>query len=74
MRPTTSILEYRSIWSPVKPLVYSDDCQDSAVNSFMDTLFKVKLHTKRLKITSNKYWYEPSDDYKTFVVRMRKIK
>jgi len=72
--PITSTLVYRSIWSPVKPLVYSDDSQDAAVNSFIDKLLKIKLHTKRLTITSNKYWYQPSDDYKAFVVRVRKIK
>lgn len=74
MSTTPSSLVYRSKWSPVKPLVYSDDSQDSAVNCFIDTLLRVKLHTKRLTITANKYFYQPSDDYKTFVVRMRKIK
>lgn len=67
-------LEYRSKWSSIKPLVYSDDTQNPAVNSFIDRIFKLKLHTRRLIITKNKYWYEPSDEYKKFVVRMRKIK
>jgi len=67
-------LEYRSIWSPVKPLVYSDDSKDTAVNTFIDKLLRFKLHTKRLTITSNKYWYEPSSEYKAYVVRMKKIK
>lgn len=67
-------LVYRSIWSPINPLIYSDDSYNCAVNTFIDKLFKLKLHTKRLTITSNKYYYKPSDEYIELVVRLRKIK
>ena len=67
-------LVYRSKWSLVKPLVYSDDSYNPAVNKFIDRLFKLKLHTKRLTITSNRYFYQPSDEYTQLVVRLKKIK
>lgn len=67
-------LVYRSKWSTIKPLVYSDDSYNSSVNTFMDRLLKFKLHTKRLKLSSNKYYYEASDEYKELVVRLKKIK
>ena len=67
-------LVYRSRWCSIKPLVYSDDSHNPAVNTFMDRLFKFKLHTKRLTITGNKYFYKPSDEYKEIVVRLKKIK
>lgn len=67
-------LVYRSKWSPIKPLVYSDDSYNSAVNTFIDRLFKLKLHTKRLTITGNRYFYDASDEYKELVVRLKRIK
>lgn len=70
----TATLVYRSRWSTIKPLVYSDDSNNSSVNTFIDKLFKFKLHTKRLTITDNKYYYTPSDEYKKLVVRLKKIK
>lgn len=65
-------LVYRSRWSPIRPLVYTDDSRDDAANRLIDTIFRIK--TNRLTIENNKYYYRPSDEYKKFVVRMKKIK
>ena len=65
-------LVYRSSWSPVRPLVYSDDSIDKAANRLIDKIFRSK--TNRLILKNNKYYYIPSDEYKKFVVRLKKIK
>ena len=65
-------LVYRSCWSPIRPLVYTDDSIDHAANKLIDTIFRNK--TNRLVVKNNKYYYCPSDSYKEYVVRMRKIK
>jgi len=67
-------LVYRSQWSQVTPLVYCDGSCDTAVNDFIDRVFKAKLRTPRLVLNNNKMYYKPSNQYKRFVVRMRKIK
>lgn len=67
-------LVYRSEWSPIKPLVYSDDCENAAVNKLIDDIFRIKVRTTRLVIDNNKMYYKPSEDYKKYVVRIRKIK
>jgi hypothetical protein len=66
-------LVYRSYWSKITPLVYSDDSNDDAVNQFIDAIFKAK-RTNRLVLDNNKMYYKPSNQYKRFVVRMRKIR
>ena len=68
-----STLVYRSCWSKITPLVYSDDSNDDAVNRLIDTIFRAK-RTNRLVLDNNKMYYKPSNQYKRFVVRMRKIK
>jgi hypothetical protein len=65
-------LVYRSSWSSVRPLVYSDDSDNPNVNKLIDAIFKRKK-TNRLTLENNKMYYSPSDDYKK-VVRLRKIK
>lgn len=69
-----STLVYRSCWSTVEPLVYCDGSLDFAANSFIDSILKVKLRTTRLVLDNNKVYYKPSNQYKRFVVRMRKIR
>jgi hypothetical protein len=66
-------LVYRSCWSKITPLVYSDDSNDDAVNRLIDTIFRAK-RTNRLVLDNNKMYYKPSNQYKRFVVRMRKIR
>ena len=70
----SATLVYRSEWSKLKPLVYSDDSCNSSVNSFLDKLLKTKMKTGRLINKDGKYYYCPSDEYKKYVMRMRKIK
>jgi hypothetical protein len=70
MQPST--LVYRSYWSPIRPLVYSDDCDNINVNKLIDAIFKQKK-TNRLMLENNKMYYCPSDAYKR-VVRLRKFK
>lgn len=65
-------LVYRSSWSTITPLVYSDDCDNPNVNKLIDAIFK-RTKTNRLILENNKMYYCPSDDYKK-VVRLRKIK
>jgi hypothetical protein len=65
-------LVYRSSWSPIKPLVYSDDSDNINVNRLIDNIFKHRK-TKRLVMENNKMYYCPTDDYKK-VVRLRKFK
>lgn len=67
-------LVYRSQWSPIKPLVYSDDSDNPSVNKLIDDIFRIKMRTKRLILDNNKMYYQPSDDYKKVVVRLRKIR
>lgn len=69
----SATLVYRSCWSKITPLVYSDDSNDDAVNRFIDTIFRAK-RTNRLVLDNNKMYYKPSNQYKRFVVRMRKIR
>jgi hypothetical protein len=65
-------LVYRSSWSPCRPSVYTDDCENPNVNKLIDAIFKRKP-TNRLVFENNKMYYCPSDDYKK-VVRLRKIR
>lgn len=65
-------LVYRSSWSPVRPSVYSDDTENEAVNKLIDAIFRMK--TNRLIVKNNKFYYCSSDDYKKYVVRMKKFK
>jgi hypothetical protein len=65
-------LVYRSEWSLIRPLVYSDDCDNPNVNKLIDAIFK-RTKTNRLVIENNKMYYCPSDEYKK-VVRLRKMK
>jgi len=72
MRATTLVV-YRSCWSPINPLVYTDDSNDENVNRLIEAIFRTKK-TKRLVLDNNKMYYCPSDEYKRIVVRMRKFK
>jgi hypothetical protein len=65
-------LVYRSSWSPIRPLVYSDDSDNPNVNRLIDAIFK-QNRTRRLVLENNKMYYCPSDEYKK-VVRLRKFK
>jgi hypothetical protein len=67
-------LVYRSEWSIVKPLVYSDDSDNPSVNKLIDDIFRIKMRTKRLVLDNNKLYYQPSDEYKKVVVRIRKTR
>jgi hypothetical protein len=67
----TATLVYRSSWSPITPLVYSDDTNNINVNKLIDAIFKQKK-TNRLFLENNKMYYSPSDAYKK-VVRLRKF-
>lgn len=69
MRKSTTTLVYRSRWNPSKPLQYSDDTSDGAVNKFVDKLFKTR--TKRLVVKNNKYYYCPSEEYKQFIIKIK---
>lgn len=70
----SATLVYRSSWSQVKPLVYTDDsCLDS-VNKFVDSVFKKKMRTNRLVNDGQKMYYKPSEEYKQYVVRFRRTK
>jgi len=68
-------LVYRSSWSSITPLVYSDDTENQAVNKLIDSIFKSKVNrkTNHLVLSNNKVYYSPSPDYKK-VIRLRKIK
>ena len=68
----SATLVYRSAWSRVKPLVYVDNFDNESVTRFVHKVFSTK--SKRLVIQNNKYMYHPSDEYKEFVVRLKKIK
>jgi hypothetical protein len=67
-------LVYRSEWSIIKPLVYSDDSDNPSVNKLIDDIFRIKMRTKRLVLDNNKLYYQPSDEYKKVVVRIRKTR
>jgi hypothetical protein len=69
----SATLVYRSEWSKITPLVYSDDSNNDAVNLLIDSIFRAK-RTNRLVLDNNKMYYKPSNQYKRFVVRMRKIR
>lgn len=65
-------LVYSSSWSPVRPSVYSDDTENQAVNKLIDAIFKAR--TKRLIVKNDKFYYVSSNDYKKYVVRMKKFR
>jgi len=50
---------------------YSDDITCN-VGKLMDSVFRRR--SSRLTITGNKYFYAPSEEYKQYVIRFRKIK
>lgn len=62
-------LVYRSTWSPSKPLQYSDDSSNGAVNRFVDKLFRTR--TKRIVVSNGKCYYCPSDEYKEFIIKLK---
>lgn len=65
-------LVYSSTWfSRTGILTYSDDT-DLITSKLIDAIFRKR--TTRLTITDNKYFYNPSDEYKKFVVRMKKVR
>lgn len=66
-------LVYRSEWSKISPLIYSDDSNNDAANRLIDSIFRAK-RTTRLVLDNNKMYYKPSNQYKKFVVRMRRIR
>lgn len=64
---------YSSRWYKSTTIqVYSDDTNWLSVNKLVDAIFKGR--TTRLTITENRYFYQPSDDYKKFVVRFKKVR
>lgn len=66
-------LVYSSRWYRSTTIqVYSDDTKWLSVNKLMDAIFKKR--TTRLIITDNKYYYNPSDEYKKYVVRFKKVR
>lgn len=66
-------LVYSSRWYRSTTIqVYSDDTKWLSVNKLMDAIFKKR--TTRLTITDNKYYYNPSDEYKKYVVRFKKVR
>lgn len=50
-----------SVWEPA-----SDSCE-----RLMRDIFANFCLNKRLKIDRNRYFYQPSDDYKQYVVKIR---
>lgn len=67
-------LVYSSKWCDRRNILkYEDGTLDKAVNSLIDNIFQSKK-SNRVEIRNNKYYYTPSNEYKSFVVRMRKIK
>lgn len=64
---------YSSRWCRSTTIqVYSDDTNWLSVNKLIDAIFRKR--TTRLTITQNRYYYEPSDEYKKFVVRFKKVR
>lgn len=53
-----------SVWEPV-----NDSCE-----RLMREIFANVSLNKRLKVERNKYFYQPSDDYKQYLVRFRGIR
>lgn len=67
-------LVYSSKWCDRRSVLsYEDGTLNRAVNSLIDNIFYAK-RSNRVEIRNNKYYYTPSNEYKSFVVRMRKIK
>ena len=54
-------------------LTFEDGTTNKAVNKLMDNIFRSK-RSNRVEIRNNKYYYHPSDEYKSFVVRIKNIK
>ena len=48
------------------------DHTDNATRFFHKVFAKVE--SKRLVITRNKYFYAPSDEYKSYIVRYKRVK
>jgi hypothetical protein len=68
-----AILVYSSKWCKITTVkVYSDDTNWLSVNKLVDAIFKKR--TTRLTLTENRYFYNPTDEYKKFVVRFKKIR
>jgi hypothetical protein len=65
-------LVYSTTWFPKTTILsYSDD-NDLISSRLIDSIFRKR--TTRLTITDNKYYYDPSDEYKKFVVRFKKVR
>jgi hypothetical protein len=70
-------LVYSSKWYERRNiLVYEDGTSNKSVNKLIDDIFYLKKSRKnnRVQFINNKYCYTPSNEYKTFVVRMKNIR
>jgi hypothetical protein len=64
-------LVYRSCWSKIQPLHYSDDTIDPFVNKLVDKIFKIK--SNRIIVYPNgKKYYQPSEEYKRYVISIKR--
>lgn len=60
---------YSSRQSTRRPLQYSDDSSNVAVNNFMNKIFKG--NSNRVSFRGRKYSYLPSDEYKAYVIKIK---
>ena len=67
-------LVYSTRWYKNRSTIerYSDDYNSLASSKLIETIFKKR--STRFIVKEGRYVYQPSDEYKNFVVRFKKIR
>jgi hypothetical protein len=65
-------LVWRSADHPRHHIQVLENFSDNA-NKLMDAIFKAEM-SKRIVITKNRYYYNPTDEYKSYMIRFKGIK
>jgi hypothetical protein len=72
MRNTT--LVYSSKWYSRDTVLVLDLALSDAGNRLINSIFRLNVVSQRVSFKNNRYRYFPSEEYKNFVVRIRKIR
>lgn len=67
-------LVYSSRWYSRDTVLVLDLGLSDAGNRLINNIFGVNIASQRVSYKNNRYRYFPSEEYKSFVVRMRKIR
>lgn len=70
----SATLVYSSKWFPKSNTLLVWEPKEDRFTKLMRDIFAQSSLNKRLKIERNKYFYQPSNDYKEYLVRFKGIR